>query len=222
MTEPKEQPPGPFSPMGLIALLNEKVFKKNKLEFQETSNIKSLTLQLNQWERLAGLDRSLWEQERERFQSIGNALDTLFSELPLIHVNYTQAVESFRKLGEMARANPQISPSLLEHAEESLSRSKSELQAITSLYDTVSAAHELGLPRLFGPAKKIAHKWEDLADQMQAHFNWHLPKRPKADSYRFIQHVTPLITMERPTEEAVRTHLKRGRPVSNRKPRVKG
>jgi hypothetical protein len=92
------------------------------------------------------------------------------------------------------------------------------LAAYDALVKAASVARERGLPLapMIALSMRI-ERWRHFAEHLQKVIRHVLPQASKAASYRFIAAVTPDITGEKPTYEAVRSQLMRNRPVNRGK-----
>jgi hypothetical protein len=142
-----------------------------------------------------------WPKELEQLQRIGEAIWVLTEILPEHRKDYATVP------GDMERWD------MTDAAAEARAR----LAAVDALVTAARAARELGLPMannmmlvMTTPTKR----WMHYAEELAAIFHTALPDRPKAAAYRFIVEVTPIVTGEHPTLEAVETAFKKKRFVN--------
>jgi hypothetical protein len=97
---------------------------------------------------------------------------------------------------------------------------RARLAAFDTLVSAARAARELGLP-LANNNEIVMNSptalWKHFAEQLAAIFHSALPNESKAAAYRFIVAVTPTITGEHPSFQAVETRIKKKRRVNRGK-----
>jgi hypothetical protein len=93
------------------------------------------------------------------------------------------------------------------------------LDVISNLAKAVTEAGECAV--LLHPALRLTGtvRWEQYARDLIALFRQALPASSKESGYRFLVAIMPDITGETPTFDAVKTHLKKDRPVKPAKSR---
>jgi hypothetical protein len=146
-----------------------------------------------------------WREEETRRRKISEAIRVLAENLPAERKGFA------------------VMPAILEQyaSMEQAAKARATLAAFDALVTAAREASDRGLPQAFvrDPSEPWPERWKDFAERMTDIFHEVLPGHSKAAAYRFIVAVTPAITGERPTFQAVEAHLKKRRQVNRGKRR---
>jgi hypothetical protein len=195
----------PFTPEAVFALLRGTVLKDDATLPRSTDpTIAHLARVLNilRW-KVQGWTGP-WREEQEQRQRIATAISVLTEILPAERENYAATIGGFERW------------SMMDDAAEA----RADLAAFDALVTAARAARERGLPLALNTMIALSQsteRWKDFAEELQAIFHSALPSQGKAAAYRFIVAVTPAITGEHPSFEAVQTPLKKKRFVNRGK-----
>ena len=197
--------PGPFTPERVLALLRDEVLKGDAILPRSTDPaITHLARALNIfWWKVKGWTGP-WREEQEQLKRIEEAIWVLTEILPAQRKDYA-AIPAEMKHGDMTTG-----------AEEA----RADLAACDALVTAAHAARKRGLPlalNMMLVMSKPTKRWKDFAEDLRAIFDHALPDRPKAAAYRFIMAVTPAITGQHPTFQAVEAPFKKKRFVDRGK-----
>lgn len=99
-------------------------------------------------------------------------------------------------------------------ADRAAEEARARLAAFDALVKAARAAREVGLPMIHNPTLvmgRITQRWRDFGQLLATIFSSSFPDLSVAAAYRFIAAVTPEITGEHPTVEAVKTEFKKRR-----------
>ena len=193
-------PDDPFTAEMVLALLRNKVLKGGApLPASTDPGIAELADKLNCIRWLFRGWTGHWREEQKRLQTIAEAIWVLTEVLPQQRGEYAEAVNGFERWN-MAEA---------------AQKARADLAAIDELVAIARSARERGLPLsnhmiTFSPQTE---RWTHFAELLYSTFMHTLPNQSKAAAYRFVVAVTPLLSHEHPTLEAVQTAFKRNRLV---------
>ncbi len=170
------------------------------------ADLAEMALNLTTWQRLVELQRGPHRASAQRREKLAAALRALDEVLPPLRAEMVQAAQLFEAE---------------EHVLASM-RCLASVQAIDVLAHGAFLVGEnaaLLHPQLRMPPED---RWEYYAQRLIELFHATVaPRNPRTQltlaGYRFIVGVAPKLTGEKPTYEAVATHLKRGRPVNRAK-----
>jgi hypothetical protein len=195
---------GPFTPEGVFALLRDKVMKGDAILPRSTDPaIAHLALMLNMfWWEVKGWTGP-WREEQEQLQRVHEAIWTLTEILPAQRKDYAAIPAAIERWNMTAAAE-----------------ARADLAAFDALVTAAHAARERGLPlalNMMLVMGKPTERWKDFAEDLRVIFGHALPGRPKAAAYRFIMAVTPAITGQHPTFQAVEAPFKKKRFVDRGK-----
>lgn len=196
---------GPFTPEGVFALLRDEVLKGAAILPRSTDPaITDLARMLNTFCWKVQGWTGPWREEQEQHQKIVDAIQVLTDIFPEQRKDYA-AIAAAMERGDMTTA-----------AEEA----RADLAAFDALVTAAHAARERGLPLVLNMMlvmSKPTERWKDFAEDLRVIFDDALPDRPKAAAYRFIMAVTPAITGQHPTFQAVEAPFKKKRFVDRGK-----
>ncbi len=190
---------GPFSPEGVLALLRDDVLKDDAILPRATDHaIRGLADVLNIiWWKVRGWTGP-WREEQEQIQKIGEAIWALTEILPTQRKGYAAIPAAMERWDMTAAA----------------AEARADLAAFDALVTAAHAARKRGLPLALNTVtSKPTKRWKDFAKDLAAIFQSALPNQSKAAVYRFIVAVTPAITGEHPTFQAVEAPFKKKRFV---------
>jgi hypothetical protein len=210
----------PITPADLVAILNGSVLLTSPKVADSDSSIVRLTDEMNQCFRLAALNASEFKQQREDTERVRVAVETLVTCLQQIDSAYDRHMVAHRLFGGTLNTSPLNTFALNEGPQGKLPQLEKERASLRNLHDAARAAQALGAPRSFVQTI-VPDKWESYARVWISFFQRRLPGRPLAAGYRFVVAMAPIITKDTPTEEAVRSCITRGRPVSARERKKK-
>jgi hypothetical protein len=200
-------PAGPFTAESLFELLNKVLLTTDRAARRGDRGIADFASHLNLMAQRANIEASVWTQEAENIERALPAIETLINVLPLMAPDYVEAASNrnFHGLPFSTEMTAKVQ------------RSRQELETLERLYQAALAARRLGLPRAFYPAVHHYTKWKYFASDLAELFHEYLPGHSKEAGYRFIKEVVPSITDETTTIEAVKSQLKKKRPVNRGK-----
>lgn len=201
---------GPFTHEGVFALLRDEVLKGGTaLPGSTDPAITTLARALNIFWWKVKSWTGPWREEQKQLQKIADAIQVLTDIFPEQRKDYA-AIAAAMESGDMTTA-----------AEEA----RADLAAFDALVTAAHAARKRGLPlalnMMLVMSKPIMSKptkqWMDFAEDLRVIFDHALPNRPKAAAYRFIMEVTPAITGQHTTFQAVEAAFKKERFVDRGK-----
>ena len=191
-----------FTPAKVHDLLAAKVLKGEKtLPPRNDPAIANLCHSLNALQTLVKLRTVDWKNSSSQRQQLASAMIVMEEVLPPLGDEVAEALRFASDDGNLE-----------------LSRQCREaLDVISNLTKAVTAAGECAA--LLHPALRLSAtvRWEQYARDLIALFYQALSLSSKESGYRFLVAVMPDITGEAPTFQAVKTHLKKDRPVKRGK-----
>lgn len=146
------------------------------------------------------------EAQRETFEASVAA-----TRLRLVSIGGEAEIAAFDAKVEAARVR---NAEMEVNADRAAAEARARLAAFNALVEAARAAHEIGLPMIQNPIlvmSPITQRWRDFGQVLAANVRSNFPWLPMAAVYRFIAAVTPEITGEHPTMEAVKTEFKKRR-----------
>jgi hypothetical protein len=187
---------GRFTPEKVHDLLATKVLKGETLPPRNDPAISDLCHSLNALQDLVKFRTVHWKPNSERRQQLAYAMRVMDTVLPPLGAEVAAALASSDGNLELTRQN------------------REALDVISNLSKAVTAAGECAA--LLHPALRLSAtvRWEQYARDLMALLRQALPLSTKESGYRFLVAVIPDITGETPTLQAVKTHLKKDRPVN--------
>ena len=192
---------GQFTPEKVHDLLVARVLKGGKLPPRNDPAISDLYHSLKALQDLVKFRTVHWKPNSERRQQLAYAMRVMDTVLPPLGAEVAAALASSDGNLELTRQN------------------REALDVISNLSKAVTAAGECAA--LLHPALRLSAtvRWEQYARDLMALLRQALPLSTKESGYRFLVAVIPDITGETPTLQAVKTHLKKDRPVNPAKSR---
>ena len=195
---------GPFTPEGVFALLRDTVLKGNATLPRATDPaITTLANALNMfWWKVKGWTGP-WREEQEQLQRVQEAIWTLTEILPAQRKDYAAIPAAIERWNMTAAAE-----------------ARADLATFDALVTAAHTARERGLPlalNMMLVMSKPTERWKDFAEDLRVIFDHALPDRPKAAAYRFIMAVTPAITGQHPTFQAIEAPFKKQRFIDRGK-----
>ena len=193
------QPPGPFTPESVRAMLTTEVLKGEAVP--NSAAVAALCHTLNTLRTYVDLRTIHWKAPMERRQQLASALIALETILPTLRSEVEQAREFHQS----------------DNATDQANECQRAVDVIDGLTQAVTMASHCSI--LLHPAmrRETTVKWEQYSRDLLIQFKHVLPNSKKESGYRLIVAVMPNITGERPTLEAVKSHIKRNRPVKRGK-----
>ena len=210
-----------FTPKSVLTLLRTVLKGNDRLPPQDGELIAMLTKALNilHW-RVKGW-AGPWSEHLETVRRIGEAILILTETLPTLREDYVREIKLLerhdlateppnRPAADSAKARACIA--------EFIEKQRARLAAFDALVSAADDARELGLPMVNNPmlvtSPRTEH-WMDYAETLAAIFRSALPGRSKEAAFRFVEAVSPTISGENPTFEAVRSAFMRKRFVDS-------
>jgi hypothetical protein len=203
-------------------LLDKKVLLAGKRPSDKDPAFVYLAQYLNNLQNIARGWKETW---REELANIDSAIYIITEILPKWHDDFAAEIACFYNLMDnlpedsraeyAAEAAKTAADMGWPEGYDSREERRIDLAALDALVKAASVARERGLPLapMIALSMRI-ERWPHFAEHLQKIFRHVLPEMSKAASYRFIVAVTPDITGETPTKEAVRSQLMRNRPVN--------
>jgi hypothetical protein len=155
------------------------------------------------------------KEEDPKIQKIVDAIRVLTEILPETREFYVLGLDMARQTArrldlsaELQSDLDQLFPGDVE------AEAEADLAAFDAVVAAVTLARQRGLPHISDPIIAMTtqtEEWKHYAKDLERTFHKALPGQAKAAAYRFIVAVTPTITGEQPTVEAVRSHFIKGR-----------
>ncbi len=198
------QAKGHFTPEELRDLLATKVLKEvEKLPPRNDPAIANLCHSLNALQNLVKLRTVDWKNSSSQRQQLASAMIVMEEVLPPLGDEVAEALRFASDNGNL----------------ELTRQYREALDVISNLSKAVTTAGECAV--LLHPALRLTGtvRWEQYARHLVALLHQALPASSKESGYRFLVAVMPDITGEAPTFQAVKTHLKKDRPVKPAKSR---
>jgi hypothetical protein len=208
----QSKPDYSFTPERVHFLLREALNDNTPLPGSNSLVIKHLAWCLNLFRWKVWGWNGPWLQEREQWEKVVEAIQTLIDIPPDQRDEYVAIADGFDRWNLTKAAT----------------EARADLAAFDALIAAAAAAAKCGLPLMLNTMIETEEirGWRDVAMELEAIFHAALPAAPKEAGYRFIKAAMPDIADEDPDLEAVKTELrqKRGlkrrlkrRPWSNRK-----
>lgn len=195
----------PFTPEEVLALLRTRVLKDDaRLPGSTDRAIVRLTKRLNVLRRLIrdwdGPSRAVLQQRWD----MAEAIRIIAEVLPAQREDYVKDTALFEPC----------------ETTDGAAKAQAYLATFDALISVARAARECGFPLTVDP-KTIPplppNHWQHFAQEMVTGFKSLLPKRSNAAAYRFVVEITPKVTGEHPTFQAVESQLKKKRRVNRGK-----
>ncbi len=213
--------PDPLTPQAVLNLLSEAVLESGATMPRSTDRaVAFLAATVNTLRGKVRAWTAFLKEEHPNNWQIAVAIMVLTEILPKTRELYVTDLAMARQSLDRSGFSAQLQADLDQDIPgDPVAEAEANLAVFDALAMAALAAKERGLPHLSSPLFMMTDRteeWKHYAKDLERSFRFALPVQGKAAAYRFIVAVTPTITGELPTFQAVQSHLKKGRRTVNR------